>query len=159
MPRPLTFNAALAKEIVDSRRIGSTVREAFAAAGVPKATASEWLTRGRLWNSNASTDASDERFAAFARDFDAARSVYLRSLRAYRANGVQVDPRLAHEVLKHEETKELRNQELRLLKQRVRVETNRAEGTHVETVRHVGDLADDELDRRIAELEAQRTTH
>ena len=154
MPARLTFTPALAKEIVDSRRIGSTVREAFAAASVPKATACEWLERGRAWNSGDSTDPRDERFAAFARDFDGARSVYLRSLRAYRANGVQTDARLAHDVLKHEETKELRNQELRLLKQRVRVETRRAAGTHVETVRHVGEIADDELDRRIAELEA-----
>lgn len=154
MPRLTTFTPALAKEIIDARRIGATVREAIAAAGVPRTTALEWLERGRAWNSGASQDPRDERFAAYARDMDGARAVYLRSLRAFRANGVQQDARLAHEVIKHEETKELRNQELRLLKQRVRVEKNRAAGTHVETVRHVGEIADEELDRRIAELEA-----
>mgnify|MGYP003440844310 FL=1 len=134
MPFVTTFTPAIAAELVNARRVGSTFREAREAAGVALSTLSEWLRRGRAWNAGERDDAGGQRYADFARDFDAGRSVYLRTLRAHRASGVAKDGRLAHEVIKHEETRELRNEELKLLKERARVEKNRADGTHVERV-------------------------
>lgn len=134
MPAVTTFTAAIAEELVNARRVGSTFREAREAAGVGLRTLTEWLARGRRWNAGTRDNIGDATYAAFAADFDAAHSVYLRTLRAHRASGVAKDGRLAHEVIKHEETKALRNEELRLLKARARVEENRADGTHVERV-------------------------
>lgn len=150
MPALTTFTAAIAAEIVNARRIGSPFKESIAAAGVPNQTACDWLMRGRRWNAGDRSNIGDATYAAFAHDMDGARDVYLRGLRGYRAKGLTTDARLAHEVLKHEETKALRNEELKLLKQRVRVETNRADGTHIERheVRALAALSEEELDER-----------
>lgn len=137
MSRLTTYTAADGAKIINARRVGATLREAAAAANVPWDSAWGWVKRGRRWNRGNRDNIGDAAFAEFAADMDAAPGVFMTTLKAHRAKAVDGDGRLAHDIIKHEETKVLRNEELRLLKARAQVEENRAAGTHVEHVNTV----------------------
>lgn len=132
MSRNTTYTPDLGARIVAARRIGATLRESAASAHAPWGSVWEWVKRGRRWNRGNRSVPGDAAFADFAADMDAAPGVFMTTLKAQRAKGVSTDSRLAHDIIKHEETKLLRNEELRLMKARARVEEARAAGTHVE---------------------------
>jgi hypothetical protein len=158
-----TFTTVIAEKIVNARRVGSTARESAASAAVPWQTVKQWLQRGRRFNRGERESIGDETYAAFAQAFDEAPGVFMTTLRAHRAAGVAKDPRLAHDIIRHEETKVLRNEELRLLKARADVEENRAAGTHVDRVAVETPKTREELiaeaRRLAAEIEADATKH
>lgn len=163
MSRNTTYTPDLGARIVAARRIGATLRESAASAHAPWGSVWEWVKRGRRWNRGNRSVPGDAAFADFAADMDAAPGVFMTTLKAQRAKGVSTDSRLAHDIIRHEETKLLRNEELRLLKARARVEEARAEGTFVERVAVEAPKTREELIAEArslaAEIEASATKH
>ena len=149
-----TYTAAIGESLIAARRIGATWRQSAASAGISHATLARWIRKGRK---------GDPLYETFAGDYDAAKGVYEASLLARvstavasgdavaqdklgpeAAKAVVAAGRLALDVLKHRETKALRNAELKLAKARTLVEEHRAAGTHVE--RHeIATATDDAL--------------
>ena len=153
MPRVTTYTPKAHAALVAARRVGSTLKEACDAVGVPSTTVDDWLKRGRRWNDGDHTNARDETYATFAREMDGAHALWITSLRSRVTKATEKDGRLALDVLKWHDLLAHRAAEKRLLRAKANVEEQRAAGLLVERheVKHVAEMNDDEL-----RAEAQR---
>lgn len=139
--------------LLNALRAGALYRDAAESAGIPWSTWTDWCREVKAERCN------DPDVVALV---EAAREAYATTnvgLAASVAKASQKDWRAAAWLAEHRQGAPKQAAEARRAQHEATIAKNRAEGTHVETVRHVGEIADDELDRRIAELEAQRTTH
>lgn len=129
-------------------RGGALYRDAAEAAGIPWSTWTDWCRAVKAG------ECSDADVVALV---DAAREAYATTnvgLAATVAKASQKDWRAAAWLAEHRQGAPKAAADARRAQHEATIAKNRASGTHVETVRHVGEIADDELDRRITELEA-----
>ncbi len=147
MPRVTTYTPKAHAALVAARRVGSTLKEACDAVGVPSTTVDDWLKRGRRWNDGDHTNARDETYATFAREMDGAHALWITSLRSRVTKATEKDGRLALDVLKWHDLLAHRAAEKRLLRAKANVEEQRAAGLLVERheVKHVAEMTDEEL--------------
>lgn len=148
MPRRFAITPERRDKLLNALRAGALYRDAAGAAGIPWSTWTDWsraVTRG---------ECEDDDIVALVA---AAREAYATTnvgLAATVAKASQKDWRAAAWLAEHRQGAPKAAADARRAQHEATIAKNRADGTHVETVRHVGELADDELDRRIAELEA-----
>jgi hypothetical protein len=129
-------------------RGGALYRDAAEAAGIPWRTWMDWCAAVR-------DDAcSDPDVVALVTEARIAYHATNTGLTAAVAKAGMKDWRAAAWLSEHRQGAPKAAADARRAQHEATIAKNRAEGTHVETVRHVGELADDELDRRIHELEA-----
>ena len=153
MPRRFAITPERRDKLLNALRAGALYRDAAGAAGIPWSTWTDWCREVKAERCNdpdvvALVEAAREAYAAT--NVGLAASVAKASQKDWRAAAWLAEHRQGDPKARHDEKR---------ARWEAEVAKRRAEGTHVETVRHVGEIADDELDRRIAELEAQRTTH
>ena len=152
-PNARAFRPEMRPAVLDSLAQGSTYRAACGAAGIPWSTWMKWnaeVRAGECPDADVEALVLDARKAFEAASVSLATSIRVASAEDWKAAAWLLDHRRGDPKARHDEKR---------ARWEAEVAKRRAEGTHVETVRHVGEIADDELDRRIAELEAQRTTH
>ena len=148
MPRRCAITKERRDKLLNALRAGALYRDAAGAAGIPWSTWTDWsraVTKG---------ECNDDDVIALV---IAAREAYATTnvgLAASIAKASSKDWRAAAWLAEHRQGAPRQAAEARRAQHEATVAKHRAEGTHVETVRHVGEIADDELDRRIAELEA-----
>lgn len=129
-------------------RGGALYRDAAEAAGIPWSTWTDWsrsVTRG---------ECTDDDVTALVAAARVAYHTTNTGLTAAVAKASQKDWRAAAWLAEHRQGAPKAAADARRAQHEATIAKNRAAGTHVETVRHVGEIADEELDRRIAELEA-----
>jgi hypothetical protein len=154
MPRPTAFSTEKAATIIGARLVGASLRRCVAAAGVPWATFTVWLERGRRAVAaheagEAFATPHDAVLADFAAKIDAADSQLETTLWSRVLRGTEKDPRLALDVLRWRAGKAERDAELGLLKAKREVEEKRAKGEHVDRVEHSTRDPLDELRSRL----------
>ncbi len=147
MPRRFAITPDRRDKLLNALRAGALYRDAAEAAGIPWSTWTDWVRNVKAGECN---DDDVVALVAAAREAYAATNV---GLTASVANASQKDWRAAAWLAEHRQGALKAAADARRAQHEATIAKNRAAGTHVETVRHVGDLADDELDRRIAELE------
>jgi len=148
MPRPFALTREKRDKMLVALRAGALYRDAAESAGIPWSTWTDWSRRVR------DGECSDPDVLALV---TAAREAYASTnvgLAASVAKASQKDWRAAAWLAEHRQGAPKAAADARRAQHEATIAKKRADGTHVETVRHVGEIADDELDRRIAELEA-----
>lgn len=148
MPRRFAITPERRDKLLNALRAGALYRDAAGAAGIPWSTWTDWCREVKAERCNdpdvvALVEAAREAYAAT--NVGLAASVAKASRKDWRAAAWLAEHRQGDPKARHDEKR---------ARWEAEVAKRRAEGTHVETVRHVGELSDDELDRRIAELEA-----
>lgn len=129
-------------------RGGALYRDAAEAAGIPWSTWTDWCRAVKAGECN---DDDVTALVAAAREAYAATNV---GLTATVAKASQKDWRAAAWLAEHRQGAPKAAADARRAQHEATIARKRADGTHVETVRHVGEIADEDIDRRIAELEA-----
>lgn len=148
MPRPVAITREKRDKMLAALRAGALYRDAAESAGIPWRTWMDWCKAVRE-----DTCTSDDVIFLVT----AAREAYATAnvgLSATIAKAAAKDWRAAAWKLEHRMGAPKAAADARRAQHEATIAKNRAAGTHVETVRHIGEIADDELDRRIAELEA-----
>lgn len=148
MPRRFAITPERRDKLLNALRAGALYRDAAEAAGIPWSTWTDWCRAVKAG------ECSDADVVALV---DAAREAYATTnvgLAATVAKASQKDWRAAAWLAEHRQGAPKAAADARRAQHEATIARKRADGTHVETVRHVGEIADDELDRRIAELEA-----
>ncbi len=148
MPRRFAITPDRRDKLLNALRAGALYRDAAEAAGIPWSTWTDWSRAVKAGECN---DDDVTALVAAAREAYAATNV---GLTASVAKASQKDWRAAAWLAEHRQGASKAAADARRAQHEATIAKNRAAGTHVETVRHVGELADDELDRRIHELEA-----
>lgn len=123
-------------------------RDAAEAAGIPWRTWMDWckaVDRETCEDPDVIALVHEARIAYHSASTGMMATVAVATKKDWRAAAWLMDHRRGDPKARHDEKR---------ARYEAEVAKNRAAGTHVETVRHVGELADDELDRRIRELEA-----
>lgn len=149
MPRRFAITPERRDKLLNALRAGALYRDAAGAAGIPWSTWTDWCREVKAERCN------DPDVVALV---EAARVAYATTnvgLAASVAKASQKDWRAAAWLAEHRQGAPKAAADARRAQHEATIAKNRAEGTHVETVRHVGEMTDDELDRRIAELEAK----
>lgn len=134
--------------LLNALRAGALYRDAAESAGIPWSTWTDWSRRVREGTCD------DDDVVALVADARAAYAQTNVGLKATVAKAATKDWRAAAWLAEHRGGDPKARADARRARYEADIAKHRAEGTHVETVRHVGELSDDELDRRIAELEA-----
>lgn len=151
MPRPHAITAAKRDKMLLSLRGGALYRDAAEAAGIPWTTWTDWC---RAVREDRCDNPDVVELVTEARQAYAAAN---KGLTAMVAKSAAKDWRAAAWLLEHRQGASKAAAEARRAQHEATIAKKRADGTHVENVRQVESMTDDELDRRIAELE--RATH
>jgi hypothetical protein len=144
-----TYTPELGATIRGARLVGTRLRDAVKAAGVPWRTFCDWLKRGRAYNDAAPADRNPRHAAlgAFAADIDRAGAQATATLHARVMTATTKDGRLAFDVLRWNEERSTRELKRKLLAAQTETERRKAL-----TPDSVAQKSDDEIDARIAEL-------
>jgi hypothetical protein len=148
MPRRHAISPERRDKMLTNLRAGGLYRDAAVAAGIPWSTWTDWCRDVR------DGTCTDEDVIALV---TAAREAYATTnigLAATLAKASQKDWRAALALMEHRQGDPKARHDEKRARYEAEIARNRSAGTHVETVRHVGEIADEDLDRRIAELEA-----
>lgn len=153
MPQPLTYRPEVGALIRGARLVGTPLRACAKAAGVPYRTLCDWLAAGRAYNDADPADRIKHHAAlgAFAAEMDRAAGQADAVLHQRVMKATEKDGRLAFDIIRWKAEAETRRVKRELAEAQRDVERNRAAGTHVENVRDVSRMTDDEL-----RTEAQR---
>ena len=165
MARRLTPNArhltdAQRRTLLDALKSGSTYRAACGAAGISWPTWMRWsreVRAGECADPDVEALVTDARTTYEAANVALAASINLAGVEDWKAAAWLLDHRGGDPKRRHDEKR---------ARYEAEIARNRAEGTHVETVRHVGEMTPDELRSEarqlLADLDAadeQRTRH
>lgn len=160
MPARVAFRAEMRATLLQSLAAGATYRDATAAAGIPWRTWCDW---SKAHSAGGHSDPDVDSLVADARKAYAKASV---AMTATVSVASKKDWRAAAFVLQHRQGDPKARHDEKRARYEAEVAKNRAAGTHVETVRHVGELTDDELRaeaqrilRGDADADKPRTTH
>ena len=144
MARKLTPNARAFRDemrtvVLDALANGSTYRAACGAAGIPWATWMRWSREARAGECD---DPDVEALVIDARKaFEAANVALASSIHVATAD----DWKAAAWLLQHRQGDPKARHDEKRARYEAEVAKNRADGTHVENVRNVSDLTDDEI--------------
>ena len=144
MARKLTPNARAFRDemrpvVLDALANGSTYRAACGAAGIPWAT---WMRWSREVRAGECDDPDVEALVIDARkSFEAANVALASSIHVATAD----DWKAAAWLLQHRQGDPKARHDEKRARYEAEVAKNRAAGTHVENVRNVSDLTDDEI--------------
>lgn len=164
MARRLTPNAraltdAQRQTLLDALSSGSTYRSACGAAGISWPT---WMRWSREVRAGDCADPDVDALVAEAHvAYQRASVTYHRAI----STAAVDDWKAAAWALEHRGGDPKRRHDARRAKYEAEIARNRAAGTHVETVRHVGEMTDDDLRREARSLlglpdgDEPRSTH
>lgn len=158
-PKPYAVNGTMRAPLLDALATGSTYRTAAGAAGIPWRTWCTWLQKvdaGECTDPDVVALVTDARLA-----YERASVTYHRAI----STAAVDDWKAAAWALEHRGGDPKRRHDARRARYEAEIARNRAAGTHVETVRHVGEMTDEDLHREarkllgLADGDDPRTTH
>jgi len=139
MPRPVAFRKTMREAIINALLAGNTYRDACEAAGIPWSTWRDWSRQHR---EGGHPDPDVDALIAEARVAYAKASTAITA--QVRIAGAK-DWRASAFLLQHRQGDPKARHDTRRARYEAEVAKNRAAGTHVENVRNVSDLTDDEI--------------
>ena len=138
-PNARAFRSEMRPVVLDALANGSTYRAACGAAGIPWAT---WMRWSREVRAGECDDPDVEALVIDARKaFEAANVALATSIHVATAD----DWKAAAWLLQHRQGDPKARHDEKRARYEAEVAKNRAAGTHVENVRNVSDLTDDEI--------------
>jgi len=138
-PNARAFRSEMRPVVLDALANGSTYRAACGAAGIPWAT---WMRWSREVRAGECDDPDVEALVTDARKaFEAANVALATSIHVATAD----DWKAAAWLLQHRQGDPKARHDEKRARYEAEVAKNRAAGTHVENVRNVSDLTDDEI--------------
>ena len=138
-PNARAFRSEMRPVVLDALANGSTYRAAGGAAGIPWAT---WMRWSREVRAGECDDPDVEALVIDARKaFEAANVALATSIHVATAD----DWKAAAWLLQHRQGDPKARHDEKRARYEAEVAKNRAAGTHVENVRNVSDLSDDEI--------------
>ena len=146
MPRRHAITPARRDHMLANLRAGALYRDAAGAAGIPWSTWTDWCRDVR---DGTCTDEDVIELVTAARAAYAAANV---GLTAVVVKAAQKDWRAAAFAIEHRQGAPKAAADARRAQHEATIAKHRAEGTHVETVRHVGEMTDDDIRREAHRL-------
>ena len=139
VPNARAFRSEMRPVVLDALANGSTYRAACGAAGIPWAT---WMRWSREVRAGECDDPDVEALVIDARKaFEAANVALATSIHVATAD----DWKAAAWLLQHRQGDPKARHDEKRARYEAEIARNRAAGTHVENVRNVSDLTDDEI--------------